>query len=63
MSFYLDFSDGRCRSTRARTLDLAVSEAIDAAQATNTPCKVLDDAYKCVAEVVWNGNFYERKAT
>lgn len=51
-TFVLDFSDGRCRLANHKGLEHAVSDALSAAEATHTPCKVLEhETLKCVGEV------------
>jgi hypothetical protein len=49
--FYIDFADGRCRLSHGRTFEEACEDALEAANNTNTPCKVLDSTYTCLAEV------------
>jgi hypothetical protein len=50
-TFTLDFADGRCRYARGRSLDEAIEDALMACEATDTPCNILDDKLRRVAEV------------
>lgn len=63
MTFFLDFADGRSRHSYGNNLDAAKADALQAAEATSTSCRLLDEHLRRVGEVRWTpgGWAYEER--